>query len=950
MTNKALLLGLLLAPVIALGDDWKLELNSSTGGELRYGDNLVAEIKPGLHTTKWRRWEINRFDHGIKEQDGRIRGLGGDAEQRFTSVLDTRRVDSRTQHFAYELTTHQDGVLCSFHVSFMFPVKAVLARTYRVDDQAPQTYPQLFTRETKHMFTDSISRLEMDTEYGKLTFVFAEPTQVLIQDNRNWGDNFCVRIQHPRPAESAWRAGETFAFAMDLIFPEPYELEHNKPQRIVEGDDWIKLDYRMGIKAGSALDFSAMQLLDAPAGKYGWTRAAGDHFEFTDLPGKPQRFYGINLVGSAAVLSHEQSVELADRLCRSGYNSVRYHHYANAVYKPENGCSTNLDPVKMERFDFLFAELKKRGIYATTDVFSSRGVYASEVWEDDRVRLMEFREFRPHIAVNPKALENVKAFARNFFQHRNPYTGLTYAEDPSLAWICLVNEGNAVPGPSGGRAYQAWLDAWNKWLLEKYGTAAKRNQAWGSDAPEVMTVYLTSPASAPNVAEWRDFELFQVDMERRLYDDLAAFMRDELGCKALLTSMNNSWLNARGATVREHFDYVDQHFYVDHPYFPYKRWQLPSSCKNDNLVKTGIIGGTQQAFGRHYGKPFTVTEFNYSAPGQYRGVGGILTGCLGALQDWAGIWRFAYAHGNNVIFKPAGMAYFDTARDPLNQAADRATVCLYLRGDMTAAEKAIALSMPEDYLEHCADFPIQNISPRWQKLVSLARVGLVVGPATRQAPGDVVLALGKNGPQSADMIGGDSLGSEGRSELFKRIRAQQWLPAGNVTDLNDGLLRVQSLNGQFTVDSTNGVMLINTPHTAGGFGPAGASLHTDALDADIFDTETTLWASSIDEKPLQDSRRILLTHLTDLQNSGIYFAEKERRTLLNWGGLPFLVRQGRARVTLRHNRPQALKAWVLHTDGERRSEWPLQQVPGGICLELAVKGADGARMLYEIAE
>ena len=44
-------------------------------------------------------------------------------------------------------------------------------------------------------------------------------------------------------------------------------------------------------------------------------------------------------------------------------------------------------------------------------------------------------------------------------------------------------------------------------------------------------------------------------MERRLYDDLAAFMRDELGCKAMLTSMNNSWLNARGATVREHFDY-----------------------------------------------------------------------------------------------------------------------------------------------------------------------------------------------------------------------------------------------------------------------------------------------------------------------------------------------------------------------------------------------------------
>ena len=97
---------------------------------------------------------------------------------------------------------------------------------------------------------------------------------MLIQDNHNWGDNF-VRIQHPRPAESL--GGPAKPSRLRLIFPEAYELEHNKPQRIVGGDDWIRLDYRMGIKAGSALDFSAMQLLDAPAGKYGWTRAAGDH-------------------------------------------------------------------------------------------------------------------------------------------------------------------------------------------------------------------------------------------------------------------------------------------------------------------------------------------------------------------------------------------------------------------------------------------------------------------------------------------------------------------------------------------------------------------------------------------------------------------------------------------------------------------------------------------------
>jgi hypothetical protein len=949
--NRVLLFALALMPIIVHSAAWQLDLNTSGGGQISHNNALVAEIKPGLHTTKWRRWEINRFDPAFLEPDGKNHGLGGNAEQRFTATLDSSRIDARTQRFAYELTTHQDTVLCSFHVSFMFPVPMVLAKSFRVDDDEAQPYPQNYTREGKHVFSGVISRLEMDTERGKLLFVFARPTAVLLQDNRNWADHFCLRIQHERPAESAWQAGESFTFSMDLRFPAPYDLEQDRPLRIVENDEWTRLEHRPGIQAGSALDFTAMGLLDAPAGKYGQVRAVGDHFEFANLPGKAQRFYGTNLVGGAHVMSHEQSQELADRLCRSGYNSVRYHHYANAVFKPENGCSTQLNPDKMEQFDFLFAELKKRGIYTTTDVFSSRGVYASEIWDGEEDRLMPFREFRPHIAINDKALENVKAFARNFFGHRNPYTGLSYAEDPSLAWICLVNEGNNLPSADDQRAYQAWLDAWNQWLLDKYGSVAKRNAAWGADAPARLTSLHWSPSTALVAAEWRDFELFQVELQTRLYENLAAFMRDELGCQALLTSMNHSWHNARGAMVREHFDYVDLHFYVDHPAFlPGKRWQLPSSSRNDNLVKTGIIGGTLQAFGRHYGKPFTITEFNYSAPGQYRGVGGILTGCLGALQDWSGIWRFAYSHGRNNIFKPGSMRYFDTVSDPLNLAAERAAVCLYLRGDLATAEKSIAISMPEDYLERCATFPLVNISPRWQKLVSLARVGLAVGPSSSRAPGDIVLSMGDNGPQAEEMISGDALGSEARDALFARIRQQQWLPAGNQTDLDADLIRAQSRNGQFNIDSARGIMLINTPRSAGGFGPAGARLITDALSADIFDTETTLWASSVDNRPLQDSRRIVLTHLTDLQNSGIHFAEKERRTLLQWGARPFLLRQGRAQVELRHQRPQALRAWVLHSDGERRCPWPLQQIPGGVRIDLAVKGENGAQMLYEITE
>ena len=72
-----------------------------------------------------------------------------------------------------------------------------------------------------------------------------------------------------------------------------------KPHVISAGKEWIPLDYCRDIEPGSALDFSGMGFADAPAGKYGWLKNAGGRFEFEKLPGKGQRFYGVNLVGTA---------------------------------------------------------------------------------------------------------------------------------------------------------------------------------------------------------------------------------------------------------------------------------------------------------------------------------------------------------------------------------------------------------------------------------------------------------------------------------------------------------------------------------------------------------------------------------------------------------------------------------------------------------------------------
>ena len=69
----------------------------------------------------------------------------------------------------------------------------------------------------------------------------------------------------------------------------------------------------------------------------------------------------------------------------------------------------------------------------------------------------------------------------------------------------------------------------------------------------------------------------------------------------------------------------------------------------------------------------------------------------------------------------------------------------------------------------------------------------------------------------------------------------------------------------------------------------GGRMRAGCLAADCGGVPATIWASSLDGKPLADSSRILLTHLTDVQNTGATFEDDTMRVLLAWGDLPHLM-------------------------------------------------------------
>ena len=95
---------------------------------------------------------------------------------------------------------------------------------------------------------------------------------------------------------------------------------------ITEKDGWTRLDYKKDITPGSALDFSQRGLLDAPAGKHGWLKAVGGHFEFEGTPGVEQRFYGVNLCFTANYPEHEDMLaEKAAVQRRRDFDIISFH-------------------------------------------------------------------------------------------------------------------------------------------------------------------------------------------------------------------------------------------------------------------------------------------------------------------------------------------------------------------------------------------------------------------------------------------------------------------------------------------------------------------------------------------------------------------------------------------------------------------------------------------------
>lgn len=710
---------------------------------------------------------------------------------------------------------------------------------------------------------------------------------------------------------SMWMIAGISAAAADIMPVSP-----ETPWTVAAGPEWAAYDHQVKIEPGSVFDFSAQ--LDAPAGKHGplIVTPAG-HFEFEGQPGVRQRFWGVNLVGTSACTPQKNVADqVAENLARSGYNTVRLHHFESAIQGREDN-SSELKAEELDRLDYLFYALKERGLYLNIDLYASRTILPAE-WEAmgmDPNTGKNLGRFKYSVPVSEEAFRIWSEFARNLLMHRNPYTGMTWGEDPALIGICLLNEDSPTVFIQNDPAVAPlWRKAFETWQQQPENS---------KQDDETDTQY---------------FNRFVFETQLASEQRMAQFVRD-LGVKTPLTGTNYRSDQAL-AFVRQHYDYVDNHQYWGHPSFPKERWKLPYQFRQTSATHFDAKEPRDRFPTRILGKPFGITEFSFVRPNRYRAEGGVLMPAYAGLQDWDVLYNFDYATQSNNMARPGTVGVFSLAVDPIGLLADRLSAVIFLRGDVEPGKGQIGFAVQ-------ADTALTSLGKRFpdefSKIGLVTRIGSV--PADPQAllkdkqlDAVVVEAFDSNSATNPLIF-------EAEDMLIEKLLAADILPAGSISA--DGK-RYLSDTGQIELRPEEGVVKLITPRSELFVLPSEAAVEGDRVAVRNGWTYGTVTVLAVDELPIAESRRLLVTHLTDALPTGMRFGSAERRLQETNGKLPQLVERGSAELTLKLADGVEYRAWAVSPTGARQREVALTKTAEGWVLKAETVSGEGTQMAYEI--
>ena len=376
-----------------------------------------------------------------------------------------------------------------------------------------------------------------------------------------------------------------------------------------------------------------------------------------------------------------------------------------------------------------------------------------------------------------------------------------------------------------------------------------------------------------------DWQRFLWTIEERYWPGMYRFIREELKAKSLIVGTQLGW---SPFLIQQHMDVIDSHAYWQHPHFPRRQWDL-NDWTVKNLAMTGAAdGGTLPglALQRVAGKPYICTEYNHSAPNQFSAETFPLLCAYAALQDWDGVFAFAYSHRANDWAKGYFPGFFDIDQHPVKMATLPASLALFMRGDVSAAKTAAIASIRHDIA------------------VATAR---------------------EHGPR----LGAEQFGVKRMETFLHRVGVRQGDGENFTATPAPAGPKFTSDTGELTWDTADKAVTIDTPRSKGVLGfVERRSYELGGVRLDFAGTRTgfaCVQLTVLDGADFKTAKRILITATGTTENTGMQWTGGKKESVgTKWGQAPSLVEGIAAKITLPLS--TKLKAWVLDDRGQRRAE------------------------------
>ncbi len=485
------------------------------------------------------------------------------------------------------------------------------------------------------------------------------------------------------------------------------------------------------------LDFS--HLLDAPAGKHGFVQVKDGHLAFED--GKRVRFLGFNIAARSNTPDHATAEKLAARFASLGVNVIRLHaadapigddlrSWSSCREAPlldyEKGTSRLFNPEGLDRFDYLIAQLKARGIYLHIDLIVARPFLEGDGLDYPGSVPSCMKRYPMY---NPRLIELQKEYARELLCHVNPYTGLALKDDPAVMTVQINNEESAIKGNSGSdqgenmRPYREEVGRrFGDFLLRKYGSREALREAWtlegicslGDDEdPAAGTVRgieggfyqsVGEPMgpwdAAEGPARYADWMEFGIRQNRSFYQDYMDYIRS-LGVKVPIVTSN---LVAGAADAYGHAggDVIENNSYFNHPILPVQNETYmvagPAEYVSTNPLTMQLGIGSMAttllslaSVAIVEGKPFMLSEWNEYGEHPFHSTAFMHTVAYACLNDWDGLILYNFHTSEKADDQPADEIWniFDVYNDPAVICQWGCLASVFLRGIVSPARSRV---------------------------------------------------------------------------------------------------------------------------------------------------------------------------------------------------------------------------------------------------------------------